>query len=59
MKFFGLLTFIILPLFLWVCINMIRQSSFKDTLLAKILEIIFTIFIALAILGIGLILFNL
>jgi hypothetical protein len=59
MKFFGLLTFIVLPLFLFVCISMLRQSSIKDTWLAKVLEIIFSIFIVLAVLGIGLILFNL
>jgi hypothetical protein len=59
MKFFGLLTFIVLPLFLYVCISMLRQSSIKDTFLAKILEVIFTIFIVLAVIGIGLILFNL
>lgn len=59
MKFFGLFTFLVLPLFLWVCIKMLKQSPLATTFLGKFLEILFYIFIALSVVGVVLILMSL
>jgi hypothetical protein len=50
MGFFLAVGLIVLPLFLLVCIQIIRQSSFKTKVAGKILEIIlgFFIFLSLA-----------
>lgn len=48
MKFFGAFTLLVLPLFLLVCIQMIKNSSFKDAFFAKVLIVIFYINIVLA-----------
>lgn len=44
MRFFGAFTLLVLPLFLLVCIQMIRNSQFKDKIFAKILIAIFALF---------------
>lgn len=49
MRFFGAFTLLVFPLFLIVCIQMIKNSSFKDAIFAKVLIVIFYINIALAI----------
>lgn len=49
MRFFGAFTLLVLPLFLLVCIRMIQQSSFKDTVIGKLLEAFFFINIFFAI----------
>lgn len=49
MRFFGAFMLLVLPLFLLVCIQMIKKSSFSDALFAKILIVIFYINIVLAI----------
>ena len=49
MRFFGAFMLLVLPLFLLVCIQMIKNSSFSDALFAKILIVIFYINIVLAI----------
>jgi hypothetical protein len=41
MMFFGAFTLLVLPLFLLVCINMLKQSEFGKTIAGKILEVIF------------------
>ncbi|MBP9821104.1 hypothetical protein KBC85_03105 [Candidatus Saccharibacteria bacterium] len=48
MRFFGAFMLLVLPLFLLVCIQMIKNSSFSDALFAKILIVIFYINIVLA-----------
>lgn len=48
MRFFGAFTLLVLPLFLIVCIQMIKNSTFSDALFAKILIVIFYINIVFA-----------
>jgi hypothetical protein len=45
----------VLPLFLWVCIRMLKQSELGKTMIGKILELIFYLFIVFSIVGIVLI----
>jgi hypothetical protein len=60
MQFFGLFTLIVLPLFLWVCIRMIRNNdSLKGSGIGIFLEILFSVFIVLSVVGISVLLFNL
>ena len=55
MKFFGLFTLVVLPLFLWVCIRMLKQSELGKTMFGKFLELLFYLFIIFSIVGIILI----
>lgn len=51
MQFFGAFTLLVLPLFLLVCIRMVKQSSLSDRFLGKLLIVLFyiNIFFALAV----------
>jgi hypothetical protein len=49
MLFFGAFTLLVLPLFLIVCIQMIKNSQLKDTVFGKFLLVLFYLFAALAI----------
>lgn len=49
MLFFGAFTLLVLPLFLIVCIQMIKNSQLKDTVFGKFLLALFYLFAALAI----------
>ena len=55
MKFFGLFTLVVLPLFLWVCIRMLKQSELGKTMFGKFLELLFYLFIIFSIVGVILI----
>jgi hypothetical protein len=44
--FLGAFTLLVLPLFMLVCANMIKQSEYAKTLTGKILEIVFYIMAA-------------
>ncbi len=44
MQFFGAFMLLVLPLFLFVCIQIIRQGEFGKTIIGHILEAIFIVF---------------
>jgi putative effector of murein hydrolase LrgA (UPF0299 family) len=59
MQFFGLFTLVVLPLFLWVCILIIRNNdNLKNNGFGIFLEILFSVFIILSVVGITVLLFN-
>lgn len=59
MQFFGLFTLIVLPLFLWVCIKIIRSNAnLQNSGFGIFLEILFSIFIGLSIIGLSVLIFN-
>lgn len=59
MQFFGLFTLIVLPLFLWVCISMIRNNdNLKNSGFGILLEILFSVLIILSIVVLAVLLVN-
>lgn len=42
--FFGAFTLLVLPLFLLVCVQMIKNSAWNDTVVGKILIVLFYVF---------------
>lgn len=46
MRFFGAFMLLVLPLFLLVCVQMIKKSDFYETVMAKVLIAIFYVFAA-------------
>lgn len=48
MMFFGAFTLLVLPLFMLVCVQMIKNSSFADSFFGKLLIVMFYVTAAIA-----------